>query len=135
MMFLGHIWPGIYFVKDTWDIKPIVLTRQTLSTKTNIVKYVTIKPDSSSNSKVQTAYKRIDRKVKPVPAVFPEDAKVTHQFPENPLDTLPELPTNPPEFESGKGLNHENIELLNITDNDFLLPEEKKLFIHIYETQ
>ena len=35
---------------------------------------------------VYTAYKRVDRKVKPVPGVFPEDAKVIRRFQENPLE-------------------------------------------------
>ena len=42
-----------------------------------------------------TAYKRVDKKVKPVPTVFPEDAKVKRQFPEDPLDSLPNLPSHP----------------------------------------
>ena len=32
-----------------------------------------------------TAYKHVDHKVKPVPAVFPEEAKVIWKFPEDPL--------------------------------------------------
>ena len=47
---------------------------------------------------VFTAYKRVDKKVKPVPTVFPEDAKVKRQFPEDPLHTLTSLPTHPPDF-------------------------------------
>ena len=45
-----------------------------------------------------TAYKRVDRKVKPVPAVFPEEAKVIRKFPEDPLSSLVDLPTHPPSF-------------------------------------
>ena len=51
--------------------------------------------DDASN-KVHTAYKRVDRKVKPVPAVFPEEAKVTRTFPEDPLATLKPLLKCPP---------------------------------------
>ena len=45
-----------------------------------------------------TAYKRVDKKVKPVPGIFPEDARVIRQFPEDPLHTLTSLPTHPPDF-------------------------------------
>jgi len=34
------------------------------------------------------AYKRVDRKVKPVPGCYPEDPRIHRQFPENPLDSL-----------------------------------------------
>ena len=34
-------------------------------------------------AQVYTAYKRVDQKVKPVPAVFPEDARVIRRFPED----------------------------------------------------
>ena len=55
-------------------------------------------PSTSAAAETYTAYKRVDRKVKPVPAVFPEDAKVIHTFPENPLKSLPPLPMKPPKF-------------------------------------
>ncbi len=38
-------------------------------------------------------YKHVDRKIKPVPGVFPEDARVTRQFPKDPLASLPVLST------------------------------------------
>ena len=80
---------------------------------------------------VFTAYKRVDKKVKPVPTVFPEDAKVKRQFPEDPLDSLPNLPSHPPVFIPTQRLTTENVKLLNIDSNDFLWPEEKKLFLYI----
>ena len=44
------------------------------------------------------AYKRVDRKVKPVPGRYPEDARVHRQFPENPsLHSLPYHPTSFPQ--------------------------------------
>ena len=59
------------------------------------------KPGSAAD--VLTAYKRVDRKVKPVPAVFPEEARVTRQFPEDPLKSLPELTPCPPDFKPDGG--------------------------------
>lgn len=52
---------------------------------------------------VLAAYKKVDRKVKPVPAVYPEDAKVDRRFPEDPLATLPQLPVRPPKFQPNGG--------------------------------
>ncbi|EKM54362.1 uncharacterized protein PHACADRAFT_29584 [Phanerochaete carnosa HHB-10118-sp] len=52
---------------------------------------------------VLTAYKRADRKVKPVPAVFPKDARVNRQFFEDPMASLPTLSPNPPKFTPNGG--------------------------------
>lgn len=80
-----------------------------------------------------TMYKRVDRKVKPVPAVFPEDARVTRQIPTDPLVNLPPLPFHPPQFQEcpGDRLTQERLEELKINPEQFLWPEEEKLFIHI----
>ena len=61
-----------------------------------------------------TMYKRVDRKVKPVPAVFPEDARVIRKFPEDPLATLVPLPEHPPEFTRGERLSVERLECIRI---------------------
>lgn len=44
------------------------------------------------HSEVLAAYKRVDRKVKPVPGVFPEDARVERRFPTNPLNSYLRYP-------------------------------------------
>ena len=80
-----------------------------------------------------TAYKRVDKKVKPVPAVFPEDAKVTRTFPEDPLASLPPLPKNPPEFKPHGCLTHEGLEAIKVNESKFLWPEEEKLFVHVLQ--
>ena len=82
---------------------------------------------------VYTAYKRIDRKVKPVPGVFPEDAKVIRRFPENPLASLLPLPVKPPKFQENGRLTKERLEDMKINADKFLWPEEEKLFIHILQ--
>ena len=43
-------------------------------------------------------YKPVNRKHRPVPATFPEDARVTRQFPEDPLSSLKPLLAHPPDF-------------------------------------
>ena len=80
-----------------------------------------------------TMYKTVDRKVKPVPAVFPEDARVRRQFPEDPLLSLSRLPFQPPDFKPNGRLTQERLEEMKINDDGFLWPEEEKLFIHILQ--
>ena len=80
---------------------------------------------------VFTIYKRVDKKVKPVSTVFSEDVKVKRQFPENLLDSLPNLSSYSSVFISTQRLTTKNVKLLNIDSNNFLWLEEKKLFLYI----
>ncbi len=89
----------------------------------------TTRPEGS----IVGTYKRVDRKIKPVPGVFPEDARVTRKFPEDPLASLPVLPEQPPDFIPGERLTLENIKELHINKDGFLWPEEEKLFKHIFK--
>ena len=82
---------------------------------------------------IYTAYKRVDRKVRPVPGVFPEDAKVIRKFPEDPLASLVSLPFSPPEFKENGRLTAERLEAMDINPDKFLWPEEEKLFSHILQ--
>jgi hypothetical protein len=43
-------------------------------------------------------YKPVGKKVHPVSGVIQEAAKVRHQIPEDPLKTLLDIPTHPPDF-------------------------------------
>ena len=90
-------------------------------------------PSRTAKAKAFTMYKRVDRKIKPVPVVFPEDARVVRNFPENPLLSLPALPFRPPEFtqDTNGRLTQERLEAMNINPKGFLWPEEEKLFKHI----
>ena len=80
---------------------------------------------------VLTAYKRVDKKVKPVPAIYPQHARVQRQIPEDPLLSLPPLSTNPPEFKPMERISNEGMDELKINEDGSLLPEEVKLFKHI----
>ncbi|KAJ2974290.1 hypothetical protein NUW54_g11915 [Trametes sanguinea] len=77
-------------------------------------------------------YKPVDRRVKPVPGVFPEDARVIRQFPEDPLETLVPLTPHPPVFEPTPKLTQERMDGLQINSDGFLWPEEERLFQHIF---
>ncbi len=61
---------------------------------------------SRNSQGVHTAYKRVDKKIKPVPGVFPEDARVVRKFPEDPLLNLQPLPMHPPKFEPTRTAHH-----------------------------
>lgn len=90
-------------------------------------------PSHASNLEAYTAYKRADRKIKPVPAVFPEDARVRRTMPQDPLETLTPLPARPPDFVPNGRLTKERLEDINVNPDGFLWPEEEKLAIHILQ--
>lgn len=75
-----------------------------------------------------TAYKSVDKKIKPVSGTFPEAARVHRQFPHDPLDGLPQLPTNPSKFIPNLHMTEERMKILNINSTGFLWAEEEKLF-------
>jgi hypothetical protein len=76
-------------------------------------------------------YKKVDVRVRPVPGIFPQEATVYRQFPNNPLDNLPPLPKRPPTFVPTAKLTEERMKTINVNSIGFLWPEEEKLFKHI----
>ena len=82
---------------------------------------------------VLTAYKCADKKVKPVPGVFPEESRVLRRFPEDPLASLPKLSMHPPKFTPTGRLTQERLDEMNINPDKFLWPEEEKLFKHVLQ--
>ncbi|KAG2120934.1 uncharacterized protein F5147DRAFT_563283 [Suillus discolor] len=78
-----------------------------------------------------TMYKRVDKKIKPVPGVFPQEAQVQRRFPSDPLETLPVLSPHLPEFKPSIKITTERMKSLNINSIGFLSTEEEKLFSHI----
>ncbi|CAL1712335.1 unnamed protein product [Somion occarium] len=100
--------------------------------------YPQLEPDDEciyemSGAEVLTAYKRVDKKVKPVPGVFPEESRVRRQFPENPLDSLPPLSCCPPQFKENGRLTQKRLDGMNINPDGFLSLEEENLFKHILQ--
>jgi hypothetical protein len=78
-----------------------------------------------------TAYKRVDKKIKPVSTTFPEEARVKRHVPPDVLKTLTPLSKRPPNFSPTCHLTQERLELLNINPNGFLSKEEEKLFTQV----
>jgi hypothetical protein len=77
------------------------------------------------------AYKKVARKVRPVPASLPEDYRIIRRIPVDPLLSLPILPTFPPDFTPGTRLTQERLADLKLNRYGFLWPEEVKLLTHI----
>ena len=82
-------------------------------------------------AKIYTAYKKVDRKVKPVSGTFPQEAMVRRTFPHNPLEGLTKISRNPPEFVPTSRLTEERVRQMNINSGNFLWSEEEKLFMQV----
>ncbi|KAA1478259.1 hypothetical protein DENSPDRAFT_758040, partial [Dentipellis sp. KUC8613] len=80
---------------------------------------------------VNTAYKRVDKKIKPIAGTFPEDARVERRVPRDPLETLPVLSPHPPPFTPTKKMTAERLALLNVNSQGFLQEAEVRLFEHV----
>ena len=90
-------------------------------------------PDSDLSNEPWTVYKykKVDQKVRPISMITPEEMKSRRQFPNDPLQNLPQLPHHPPKFIPTKKVTEERITALGIDDHNELLPEEKKLLQHV----
>ena len=86
--------------------------------------------DQTSPTRV-LAYKKVDRKVRPVLASLPEDYRIIRRIPVDPLLSLPSLPLHPPDFTPGTRLTQERLTELELNRYGFLWPEEVKLLTHI----
>ncbi|KIM19591.1 hypothetical protein M408DRAFT_49244, partial [Serendipita vermifera MAFF 305830] len=65
-------------------------------------------------------YKPVDRKVKPVPGVMPEEARTIMRFPSNPLEGYENPPLNPPPFEDGTRVTRKRLDSLALFKDGFL---------------
>ena len=112
------------------DGDKIFSAHQLMRSSSSLKKYHAVRQNGPLQS--LTAYKRVDQKVKPVPAVYPEDAKVERRFPEDPLLSLVSLPYHPPDFTPDGGrLTQERLDEMELNPTNFLQPEELKLFQHV----
>lgn len=103
--------------------------------------YLNLTPESFEGSEeselitfsVNTAYKTVDKKVKPIPALFPQEARVHRHFSNNPLDSLPLLSKTYPPFIPTNKLTQEWLDNLDLNPTNFLWPQELNLFLHILQ--
>jgi hypothetical protein len=79
-----------------------------------------------------TAYKQVDKKIKPASTTFPDEACIKCQIPFNPLKTLTPLSKHPLKFTPTPHINQQCLNTLNINSDKFLFKEEEeKLFIQV----
>jgi hypothetical protein len=82
-------------------------------------------------STANLAYKKVAHKVHPVAASLPEDFCIIRRRPEDPLLSLPSLPTHAPPFLPGSRLTQERLDELDLNRYNFLWPEELRLAQHV----
>lgn len=82
---------------------------------------------------MNTRYKPVAQKVNPVPGTLPDEFKIVRKFPEDPLMSLPSVPTIIPPFVYGSRLTEERWKKIEnqLIEEKFLWPEEIKLVRHI----
>ena len=76
-------------------------------------------------------YKKVEDRIRPVPAIMPEDVKVKRTIPRDPLANLPRLPAHAPEFTPTTKMTQERMDSLGIDTNSDLTNEERRLLKHI----
>jgi hypothetical protein len=77
------------------------------------------------------AYKKVVKKVRPIPASLPEDFHTICHIPVDPLLSLPSLPPCLPAFTAGTRLTQEHLDDLQLNRYDFLWQEELKLLHYV----
>jgi hypothetical protein len=81
-------------------------------------------------------YKPVAKKVKPVVHELPAEFRIKREIIGDPLEEMPELVTNPPEFEpTGRYTQERKDQFDKVHKGDFLLPEERKLMHHLMMKQ
>lgn len=73
----------------------------------------------------------MENRTKPVATTLPEEFRIERRIPSDPLEELPQLPTEPPDFIPGERYTQERKEAMPINKDKFLWPEEEKLVHYI----
>jgi transposase InsO family protein len=122
--------------------RPIVVNNIDIEQIKNILQdlHETGQPTNATSSKCEEThdtpikvykYKKVEDRIRPVPALMPEDVKVQRTYPEDPLKNLPPLPNYAPAFMPTKRITQERMDKLAIDENPDLLEEEKRLLKYI----
>ena len=81
-------------------------------------------------------YKPVDKKVRPVYDDLPQKFRIIREIKGNPLENMPVLSCNPPDFEPKGRYSLERKEHMDkVHGQGFLLPEEMKLVHHLIAEQ
>ncbi|EJD43688.1 hypothetical protein AURDEDRAFT_29862, partial [Auricularia subglabra TFB-10046 SS5] len=79
-------------------------------------------------------YKPVALKVKPTSERLPEEYRIVRKRPPDCMEGLLELPTKPPDWTPTTAhLSQERMDGFGLDQNEFLQPEERKLFKHIIQ--
>ncbi|KAF8546149.1 hypothetical protein OG21DRAFT_1427846, partial [Imleria badia] len=75
---------------------------------------------------VHGAYKRVDKKIKPLSKPILQEFKVTHKTPYDPLTTLVSLDVNFPDVEPTEKFTNERLDKIeaDMKSHEFLSPNE-----------
>lgn len=76
-------------------------------------------------------YKTVDKKVKPIPGVIPDEARTIRRFPSDPLEAYKPPPIDPPPFEDGNRVTRKTLDELKLFVDGFLSEDEIKIAEHI----
>ena len=76
-------------------------------------------------------YKKVAKKVHPIPASLTKDFCVLRWFPSDLLVTLPTLSMNLSNFASDIWLTQKHLDMLRLNQDNFLWPDELKLWHHV----
>ena len=87
--------------------------------------------ERGKEKKRKKKYKPVAKKVHSVPTTLPEEFRIVRRFPSNPLEDMPPLASQPPEFVPGLHLTRERLEGLKINTDGFLWEEEERLIANI----
>ena len=88
-------------------------------------------PFVSDTTTSSLVYKKVAKKVRPVPTSLPEDFRCLQRIPVDPLLSLPPLPSKPPDFTPGSRLTQDRLDALQLNQGNFLWPQELKLLQHV----
>uniref|UniRef100_A0A0W0GFL8 Uncharacterized protein n=1 Tax=Moniliophthora roreri TaxID=221103 RepID=A0A0W0GFL8_MONRR len=81
-------------------------------------------------------YKPVDKKVRPVKAMLPQEFHVKRQIFGDTLEGMPILPVHPPEFTAGERYTQERKDIINKNHPEgFLWLEERKLLYELMKLQ
>jgi hypothetical protein len=72
-------------------------------------------------------YKPVTKKVCTVQTAMPPEFRITRQLPNDPLASMPTLPTHPPDFVPGVCFTQERADKLDLDPANWLWPDKLKL--------
>jgi Integrase zinc binding domain/RNase H-like domain found in reverse transcriptase len=88
------------------------------------------------SSYVTKKYKPVALKIKPVYAELPDQYRIKRNITGNPLEGIPKLDPNPPDYKPTGRYSEERKKIIDkVHEQGFLLPEERKLVHHLMMEQ